>query len=145
MRLSCLLFFNIFFSSLFFSFAVSFFSATFLQHQYKKHHRFIVTVILLLCTSKQGGKPCQKISRSLKYEALAVSFCAVPSDGDGSVVKITAVSSLCLTISSFRIRCCARLGKSLNEKGTDACCGYPDAAAARAAKTDEGPEDERRV
>lgn len=83
--------------------------------------------MLLLCTNRHGGSPCQSTSRSFKYVSLASSLSEVASNGDGSVVKITAVLSLWLAISSFSMRCCARLGRSLNESGIDARSGYPDA------------------
>lgn len=44
---------------------------------------------------------------------LASSLLQVPSTGLGSVVNITAVSSLCCLINSFRMRCWARQGRSL--------------------------------
>ena len=41
---------------------------------YKALYKFIVTVILLLCTSSIGGKPYQRISNSLKYLRLSASL-----------------------------------------------------------------------
>lgn len=83
--------------------------------------------MLLLWTNKHGGRPCHSTSRSLKYDAQSCSLCDVPSTGDGRVVNITAVSLLCWTINSFKIKCCARLGRSLNDSGTEAGPGKPDA------------------
>lgn len=92
-----------------------------------KDYKFIVTVMLLLWTNRHGGKSCHSTSRSLRYDSLSACSCDVPSTGDGKVVKITAVSLLCCTINSFKIKCCARLGRSLNDSGTDAGPGKPDA------------------
>src|SRR5216117_899552 len=93
----------------------------------KGTYRFIVTVILLLCTNRQGGRPSHRTSRSLTYASLAASSRHVPSMGDGNVVKITAVFWLCAIISSFRIICWARHGRSLKDKGSEACDGNPEA------------------
>ena len=82
-----------------------------------QNHKLIVTVILLLCTIKTGGHPLQSTSKSLKYPALASALLLVPSSGLGNVVNITAVSLLCRLISSFRIKCWARHGKSLKDNG----------------------------
>ena len=90
-------------------------------------YRFIVTVMLLLWTNKDGGRPCHSTSRSLKYDAQFCSLCDVPCTGDGRVVNSTAVALLCWTINSFKIKCCARLGRSLNDSGTEAGPGKPDA------------------
>lgn len=101
------------------------------QKETKEDYRFIVTVILLLCTSRQGGRSRHSTSMSLTYASLPASSAQVPSIGDGSVVNITAVfSPLCRTISSFRIRCCARQGRSLKDSGMAACAGKPEADAA---------------
>jgi hypothetical protein len=100
-------------------------------------HKFIVTVILLLCTNNTGGKPCVSTSKSLIYFTLSASLSAVPASGLGSVVNTTAVSSDCDRISSFRIRCCARHGRSLNESGIACVEGKPEAGAA-AAGIEEG-------
>lgn len=93
----------------------------------KKNHRFIVTVTLLLCTNKHGGRPSHSTSRSLTYDSLADSSRHTPSVGVGKVVNTTAVFSLWDLISSLRIRCWARHGRSLNDKGTEAWKGYPEA------------------
>lgn len=98
-----------------------------MDHDQEPVYRFIVTVMLLLCTSKLGGNPCHNTSRSLRYDSLASSLSDVPSPGDGSVVNITADSALCWVISSLSIRCCARLGRSLKDSGIAAWPGYPDA------------------
>ena len=89
----------------------------------------MVTVILLLCTSNTGGNPCVSTSRSLIYLTLSASLSAVPASGLGSVVNSTAVSSDCDRISSLRIRCCARHGRSLNESGIACCEGKPEAGS----------------
>jgi hypothetical protein len=80
-------------------------------------YKFIVTVIELECTNSTGGSPWHNTSRSLMYLTLSVSLSQVPSIGLGRVVKTTAVSSDCWRMSSFRIRCCARQGRSLKESG----------------------------
>jgi hypothetical protein len=67
----------------------------------------------LLCTIKTGGQPLQSTSRSSRYPRLACSLSQVPSTGLGSVVNKTAVLLLCFRINSFRMRCCARHGRSL--------------------------------
>lgn len=103
-------------------------SSAYVQNSRKSRapdHKFIVTVMLLLCTSRHGGRPCHSTSRSLRKDALSSALSEVPSTGDGRVVKITAVSLLCWVMSSFKIKCCARLGRSLKDNGTAAPPGYP--------------------
>jgi len=47
----------------------------YLRDSPKKHsHKFVVTVILLLCTSKVGGNPPTRTSKSLTYPKLSVSL-----------------------------------------------------------------------
>lgn len=58
---------------------------------------------------------------------LSASLRPVPSTGLGKVVKTTAVSSEFCRISSLRIRCCARHGRSLKESGIADCSGKPEA------------------
>ena len=81
--------------------------------------------MLLLCTNKHGGRPPYSTSKLLTYPRLSPSLRNVPSLGAGSVVRITAVSSLFCAISSLRIRCCARDGRVLKESGMAACAGKP--------------------
>jgi hypothetical protein len=90
-------------------------------------YKFIVTVILLLCTNKQGGNPLHNTFISLTYASLAALSRHVPSIGEGKVVKMTAVSRLWRVMSSLRIRCWARQGRSLKESGMAAWLGKPDA------------------
>ena len=93
--------------------------------------RFIVTVTLLLCTNSTGGKPLHSKSRSSTYRTLSSSSPPAPRAGLGSVVNTTAVREpACARISSFRIMCCAREGRSLNESGRAEAVaeGLPDAS-----------------
>lgn len=46
------------------------------------------------------------------------------------MVNMTAVSRLCRVMSSFKIRCWARQGRSLKESGMAAWLGKPDADTA---------------
>lgn len=79
-------------------------------------HKLTVTVILLLSTISVGGKSLHKTSISDKYRIVSPSSKLVPSDGIGNVVISTAVSFEFLRMSSFRMRCCARLGRSLKDR-----------------------------
>lgn len=96
--------------------------------------RLTVTVILLLSTINVGGSSLHSTSMSERYCIVASSSRLVPSDGIGRVLNRIAVSCEFCLISSFRIRCWARLGRSLKDKAKP-CVAYdePPSSSLRAA------------
>lgn len=92
------------------------------------NHKLTVTVMLLLSTISVGGSSLHRTSMSDRYRIVSPSSRLVPSEGIGNVVINTAVSAEFCLISSLRIKCCARLGRSLKER-EKLCVEYVDPAS----------------